>query len=354
MFIKHGIYSYCMSLVAHKKITGTTKSAVLDTVEEVMNLASWKNHVRGHVFVKVNLLSHQVIPGLCTSPWVLEGVLRVLQKKAKSITVGDADVATTRQVDKGAKNWGYLEACENVGAEFVNLSKSQCVQKKGYGNLKILEFPKPLIDADSLVTIPVPKTHNVSIMTGALKNQWGTIPRYRHHYHDRVHEVIAEINKGLQVHFAVADATVCTEGEGPRTGIPKAVNSVFASHDLVALDSALATLMGFKLQELPFLAHSKKQGIGSDAFHIAGDALTITPFIRATRTDHPVVNLEMMLRKTPFLKQLFFHTPLFHLAAAGATFYNTILWHQLKGKRLAREFIKKYPLYAEEFGALIE
>ena len=343
-----------MSLVAHKKITGTTKDAVLDNVEDVMNLASWKNHVRGHVFIKVNLLSHQVIPGLCTSPWVLEGVLRVLQKKATSLTVGDADVATTRQVDTGAKNWGCLDGCKNHGARFVNLSKFPVMQKKGFGHVKTLEYPKPLLEADSIVTIPVPKTHNVSIMTGALKNQWGTIPRYRHHYHDRVHEVIAEINKGLPVDFAVADATVCTEGEGPRTGIPKSVNSIFASHDLVSLDSALATLMGFELQELPFITHAKKLRIGSDSFHIVGDAVQVTPFIRATQTSHPVVNLEMFLRKTPLLRQLFFHTPLFRLAAAGATFYNTVIWHQLKGKKLAREFVKKYPLYAQEFEALID
>ncbi|MBI4017078.1 MAG: DUF362 domain-containing protein [Candidatus Aenigmarchaeota archaeon] len=341
-----------MSVVAHKKIRQISKSAVLDAVEQVMKLASWKSFVKGNVFVKVNLLSHQVVPGLCTSPWVLEGVLRVLQKKTKSITVGDADVATTRQVDKGAKNWGYLDVCKDVGARFVNLSKYPVRKKTGNDILKTVEFPTPLTDADSIVTIPVPKTHNVSTMTGALKNQWGTIPRYRHLYHDHVHEVIAEINKALKVDFAVADATVCIEGEGPRTGTPKAMNSVLASHDLVSLDATLATMMGFKLCEIPFIAHAEKLGIGSSKFDIIGDELEIIPFVRANISNHPVVNIEMMFIKIPFFKHLLFHTPLFKIFAAGATFYNTIVWHELKGKKLAKDFLKKNQEYAKEFSSI--
>ncbi len=332
-----------MSLVAHKKISHVSKSAILDSVERVMEHASWKSYIHGDVFVKVNLLSHQVVPGLCTSPWVLEGVLRVLQKKAKSITVGDADVATTRQVGRGAKNWGYLDVCKNVGAKFVNLAKFPA-RKAG-----TIEFYSPLLDADSIVTVPVPKTHNVSTMTAALKNQWGTIPRYRHLYHDRVHKMIAEINKSLGVDFAVADATVCIEGEGPRNGTPKAVNSVFASHDLVSLDAALATMMGFQLNEVPFIEYSGRLGVGSKEYWVVGDKLEIFPFIRANISNHPIVNMEMMLRKIPLAKQLIFHTPLFNLFAAGATFYNTFIWHEIKGKRFAREFLEKCPAYKAEF-----
>ncbi len=69
-----------MSIVAHVK----TKGDVIGDTKKVMNLAKWSEHIDGdNVFVKVNYMSDQVIPGLCTSPWVLEGVLQELTSQGK-------------------------------------------------------------------------------------------------------------------------------------------------------------------------------------------------------------------------------------------------------------------------------
>lgn len=165
---------------------GTTKQSVIDAVDKAMELAKCRAFLkplkgRTKVFLKVNLLSHQVVPGHCTSPYVLEGVISKLRQMGNfDIYVGDADVATIKQVELAARNWGVIDICRKYGAKFVNLSKQPVKEVDFNGEIfKKIYVPQILADVDYIITMPVPKTHNVSTMTCALKNQWGCLPRFR-------------------------------------------------------------------------------------------------------------------------------------------------------------------------------
>ncbi|MBU1203943.1 MAG: DUF362 domain-containing protein, partial [Nanoarchaeota archaeon] len=98
-----------VSLVSHVKVG----ESVQEAVAEVMEMANYRLYVKGSVFLKVNLLSDNVVPGQNTSPWVLEGVLKKMKEDGfRRIYVGDANVATVRQVMRAAKKWGVLRLCE--------------------------------------------------------------------------------------------------------------------------------------------------------------------------------------------------------------------------------------------------
>ena len=63
------------SKVVHRKINAKSKECVLKAVKQTMDGASWKKHIKGKkIFIKLNCLSDQVVPGQCTSPWIFEGV----------------------------------------------------------------------------------------------------------------------------------------------------------------------------------------------------------------------------------------------------------------------------------------
>lgn len=321
-----------------------------------MERAMWKKHVRGKkIFIKLNCLSDQVVPGQCTSPWVFEGVLKVLRENSRAeIYAGDADVATQRQLEACARKWGFRETCEKYGAKFVNLSreKTRKVDLKGevFGEL---EIPEILLDSDSIVTIPVLKTHNVTTMTFSLKNQWGCLPRIRQQYHLKADMAIPEINRFLGVKFAVGDATVCLEGNGPRVGAPKIVNSVLASGDLVALDCAGARIIGINPKSVGHIANAEKLGVGRTTYIVLGDALKNERFAPALIKNHPIVKWEMRLRKVPLLNYLLFRTPVFKIPAFFASRYNSLWWYNKEGKFLARRLVAENRIYDEEFGKRI-
>jgi uncharacterized protein (DUF362 family) len=353
--------------------TDKGKEQVLSAVSKAMDLANWDSYLikktksgasKKRVFIKVNLLSHQVVPGHCTSPWILEGVLKKLRDDGNfDVFVGDANVATIKQVDVGSVNWGYVDICKKYGAKFVNLSKEPIVKRKFNGKIfDAMYLPKILTEVDYIITLPVPKTHNVSIMTCSLKNQWGCIPTFRHQYHDRVHKAIAEINFALKPVFVVCDATICSEGEGPRTSIPKVCDYVFASKNLVAMDSFIADFMGLDKKAVEHIYWSEKIGLGSSQYSLIGNTKGLLKngrvvsrnFQKAVQKNHPIVFLEMKLRKIPVISYLLFKTFLFKIPAWIASRYNSIYWFNKNGKYLAQKIVKKYPSYREEFGQLIK
>jgi len=340
-----------VSIVAHKKVLGFEKENMFLAVQEAMELARWREYVKGKdIFLKVNLLSDQLVPGQCTSPWIVEGVVKELMKGKFTIYIGDANVATSKQVERAAKFWGISTICKKYEIKFVNLSNQSLITIDIGGKIfREIGIPEILLDVDGIITLPVIKTHNVTGMTCSLKNQWGCIPSFRHQYHLVADQCIADINKFLNVVFVVADGTVCMEGNGPRVGIPKIMNSVFASHDRVAMDCVACDLMEIDPKTIGMIQRAKEMSVGETDVEIVGDKLETSRFKPPNLSEHPIVNLELKLRKVPIINYLLFKTPLFKAPAYIASKYNSFWWYNKKGKQYTEELIQNNPLYRNEF-----
>ena len=350
------IESKMKSKVACVKVNAKTKEDVLAKVKQAMELADWRKHVKGNrIFIKPNCMTDLPVPGICTSPWVVEGVIKVLRENTDAqIFLGDADGATARRFDKMIDTWGYDKICRKYGVKVLNLSKQKIVSVKvGEEIFDRVDVPKILLDMDCIVSVPVIKTHALTVMTGALKNQWGCLTRVRHQYHLNANQCIAEINKFLNVTFVVADATVCMEGMGPAQGFPKVVDYVFAGDDRVAVDSLACDLMMIEKDKVGQLEWGKRLGVGTDEYQLVGDALKPVRFKQARIEKNIIVNVEMKLRKVPILSYLIFKTPLFRIPAWITARYNLFWSYNLRGKKRAREFVRCSKLYRKEFGDMI-
>jgi len=338
-----------MSIVAHIKTNGD----IIGDTRKAMNLANWTDHIEGtSVFVKVNYMSDQVIPGLCTSPWLLEGVIQELKSTNKEVIVGDADLATNLQLDRAVRNWGVLEICKKYDIRFVNLSKEETTSVRT--NIPeitpSIPIPQVILDADNVITLPVAKTHYLTRLTCSLKNQWGTIPRFRQQYHPVADELIPEINRILDVDFTVIDATICMEGEGPRTGIPKAINSIFASADLAAADRCIQDMMGLSGAIGHIDRAARVIPNSQTTYQLIGDKLSTFKFIEAKKT--VVTKFEQMFRKIPLLNTLLFKTGLFAIPARLATEYNTFYYFRKYGIRYRNWILNQAPQYRTLYSQL--
>ena len=338
-----------MSLVAHVK----TKGNILEDTKKAMRLANWSDHIDGDVvFVKVNYMSDQVIPGLCTSPRLLEGVLQELNSQGKRIIVGDADLATNEQLNRAVYRWGVVDLCKKYKAKFVNLSHDSTIDMptKIPHIVESIPVPKSILDADNIVTLPVAKTHYLTRLTCSLKNQWGTIPRFRQQYHPVADLVIPEINRLLGVDLAIVDATICMEGEGPRTGIPKLVNSILVSPDLVAVDRCIQDIMGLA-GEINHIQNAAAMIEGSQLeYEVRGDPLEFFQFIEAKKTI--VTKFEALFRRIPVLNTLIFKTGLFVIPSRLATEYNTFYYFRRYGLRYRDEVLNQAPEYKDIYDQL--
>lgn len=335
------------------------EATVQAVVANAMRLTKWREYVNGDsFFLKVNLLSKEIVPGQCTSPWVFEGVLQEIRDefpKAK-ILFGDSNVATSNQLNLAVKRWGFDKIGKRYSAEFINLSESEMVNSS-FGNIfRSIQLPKILLFIDNIITIPVIKTHCITPFTGALKNQWGLLPQVRFKYHPVIHEAIAEINAFFKkkLKLGVADLTVAMEGPGPRVGKPKICNAVMVSNDLVALDTAVARYIGIDPAEVQFIRECESVGVGSSTYQLMGDIFSPEVFKLGKGKDYFIYRWRDRIETLPFLGQFILGNSLpFHFFGFFAMLYYRFYWYPRWGTQYA-EAVCAHSLYKNEFEPLIK
>ncbi len=334
------------------------QQAVFSAVERAMQLVDWDRDSKpASIFLKVNLLSREVMPGQCTSPWVFEGVLRQVRNRYphSEIFYGDCEVATSRQVDDAVRNWGFLAIGQRYNATFVNLSRAPTRSVEVGPIFGHLDMPTVLLDTEALITIPIIKTHCITPFTGAMKNQWGLLPRARFKFHPVVHEAIAEVNAYFadRMRLGVADMTVAMEGPGPRVGLPKVCDRILASRDLVALDTLAGQYMGFERDEAEFLLHAERLGLGSMEVEVVGDAFERNPFERGRGDQYIVYRWRDRFAGMPvfrtFLQQNWFFKPL----GLVATWHARHNWYRKVGRPRAMHVCQSTG-YGDEFTELVK
>jgi Uncharacterized conserved protein len=61
----------------------------------------------------------------------------------------------------------------------------------------------------------------------------------------------------------VMDATVCGDGAGPRTMLPRIENFILASGDSVAIDAIAAKMMGYDPMQIAYIRMCDEMGLGT-------------------------------------------------------------------------------------------
>ncbi|MFN8546995.1 MAG: DUF362 domain-containing protein [Candidatus Eisenbacteria bacterium] len=319
--------------------------ALLDTgpdlladVARVMEAADWRSAIPegAAIALKPNLGFDHLLPGAITSPLVVEGVVRVLRERASKIYLVEADQVVV-DIEVSFRRAGMDRICRQYGLEWVNLSRQPIARVPVPGALEVPEIPLPeILTRTTLVTVPVMKTHNKTGLSGAIKNQWGCLPTFRHNYHPVVHEVLCDLMKVLRPAFAVLDATVALEGDGPKSGIPRVCNLLMASSDPVAIDAVSAQVMGMDPRTIRHLELCAAAGIGVrdleriEVVGADGAPRREVPRFDFIRAKHNTVSfVEQLLRQT-FFRRLFFETPLlWPLCWAARGWYSS--WYHLFG-----------------------
>lgn len=316
-----------------------------------MELAGWRQFISPGVDVslKVNLGFDLLLPGAVTGPWVVGGVIRAIRDYVRRIYVVESDQVVVN-AENALRKTRLDHACLEYGVEWVNMSRGDYVEVRDDRRLVLKRALLPeILTRTQVISIPVMKTHNKCVISGAIKNQWGCLQTLRHNYHLVLSEALVDVNALVKPCFAVMDATIGLEGNGPKAGRPKEMGLVLASGDLVALDTVAALVMGFNPVRIEHLQLCARNGLGQvdiDQISVLGEAIqgVSQPFMPAR---HNVVSwLELALRRS-FFRRLAFDTPLFWLFCWGARRYYDV-WEWCAG-RLLREGILRDSAYGAQW-----
>ena len=239
------------------------------------------------VVVKPNLCSESrdSIPHANTDPRLLAAVCRQLRELTPHVIIGESD-GIRYPAERAMEESGVTALARELDLEIVNFSRDRVVPTD-HPLLQGFELPATLLEADFVITLPVLKTHALTVFSGAIKNQWGCVPRYDrillHRYLDRL---LCDLNGIIRPGLAIMDAIICVEGRGPVNGKPRELGLVLASDDLVALDATAMRLVGLEPLDARHLRLSQEAGYGQ----LRAEAITVDgPFAEYRCTFEPAV-----------------------------------------------------------------
>ncbi|NLE75418.1 MAG: DUF362 domain-containing protein [Chloroflexi bacterium] len=134
--------------------------------------------------------------------------------------------------------------------------------------LRQIPIWRAVADADAIVSLSKLKTHNLTVMTGAVKNCYGLIPspdktqlHMRWPRPDDFSEMLLDLCLRAEPVLHLMDAVVGMEGDGPSAGRPRQVGALLASRDALALDVAMAALVGCRPALVTTTAAGLRRGL---------------------------------------------------------------------------------------------
>ena len=339
----------------------TAPGSVLADYRRLVDLAGLEGAVSRDLgtVIKLNLSWTLFYPACSTAPWQLDGVLGALRSKGYEDLVAVENQTVVTHPWKGAFHNKWLPVLDKYHVPYKPLTNVPWVPYEPRSEMLAMEeiFGEILVPelfiGKNMIHLPTVKTHGHTTTTGSMKNAFGgLIPKYRHHAHRKIHEVLVdllaiqrEIHPGI---FTVMDGSVCGNGAGPRTMEPFIGDIILASNDPVSIDAAAAKVMGFDPMKIDYIKMAHDRGLGNgdlDQVEILGidkeDFNGLDFGFKVKKS--PVILGDQLLRKRTFrwgwLHNLLFHSPLFRMFIAASESYHDRVWYPVVGKRRIRSFM---------------
>jgi uncharacterized protein (DUF362 family) len=239
---------------------GPLESIVLDGLRAI------RADVRGaNVLLKPNLVEFDPTTAINTEPRLIgAAVLAFRRLGAASVHVAEGP-GHRRDVQDVVARSGLFDALSAVDAGFTDLNAAEVRRvalRSRYTGLGELWLPRPILDADIVVSMPKMKTHHWAGVTLSLKNLFGTLPGRLYGWPKNVlhwagiERSILDIAGAVRPSYAIIDGIVGMEGNGPISGEPISPGVLVFADDPVAADTVGASLMGFDPERIGYIAEA--------------------------------------------------------------------------------------------------
>lgn len=219
------------------------------------------------VLLKPNLLAAAPLErAVTTHPAVVEAVTELVQQAGGTVLIGDSPGGPVTNTPVVWRASGMGEVAQRTGALLVPFDKIVWKQLDGRDYF----IARPVFEADLVINLPKLKTHNLTLLTGAVKNLFGTVPGTRKrelHYRapgvPDFSRILVDILELVRPALTILDGILGQEGYGPgASGTPRPYRCLVASSDPVALDARVAQALGCRPGAVLHVALAGQRGLG--------------------------------------------------------------------------------------------
>lgn len=198
--------------------------------------------------------------GVVTTSAVIFALVRILAEEGYSrITIGEGPLMIPKTIGQAIfEVLGYQQLKERYGVELVDFNEGR-FQEVDFGDFR-LDVAEKALEAQSIINVPVLKTHNQCKVSLGIKNLKGCLNRkskmFCHGKDTNLDHMFPVIMEKLPVSLTLIDG-VYTLAKGPgNTGKAYRKNLLLSSTDTLACDIVGAEIMGYRAEEVDHLAYS--------------------------------------------------------------------------------------------------
>jgi uncharacterized protein (DUF362 family)/Pyruvate/2-oxoacid:ferredoxin oxidoreductase delta subunit len=255
--------------VAITDATYKTMDSSVNALMEKLDLRLWLRDLKDKkVFIKPNLLgAFPTEKHVTTSPELVKSMVCMIREFGAQVTVGDnCGVGGYGLNQRVAKHTGIIEAAQGAYKNVAQMTVTAKLNSRCLGSVVV---SRDMLEADVLISLPVMKTHSLTIVTGGVKNMFGIVAGGEK---ARLHgaapsaqsfgRILAEIFALRPPDLTIMDAVTAMEGYGPSAGKPKWVGKILASKNTVALDAVVCRIMGIEPDQVHHIREASLLGHG--------------------------------------------------------------------------------------------
>ena len=286
---------------------------VFNTVRLILEKLDWRKIITGDkpVYIKLNLSSAnpQVLHYANTDKEVLRSLLEIITSVTRNIFLVESDLA---RGDKQSGLYGggtaddmfTLNGIDRVARKFgvktMNLSK----QEQVYNIDPLLEdfgLPKCLLEKNKVfITLPLIKTHALTAFTGALKNQWGCVPRWdRVLLHKNLNKLLVLCNKLIGPDLVLMGGKYAMDGRGPTNGNPREFPIIMGSEKPASIDAVAMSLVGIDIFNAVHVKLADSELLGTTDI----EKIEIIGEFKENQVEFEKAKLDWVLRMVDFLNR---------------------------------------------------
>lgn len=220
------------------------------------------------VLLKPNLLiGSDVSQAVTTHPAVFEAVVQCIKEYTDNITYGDSPGMGTPEGT--ANRCGIKQVADRYHVKLSNFKNGNTITYEKGNITKQFEIAEGVLQADAMISISKMKIHQLTRITGAIKNQYGCIyglnkPAGHVKFSTALDfsKMLVDLNLYLKPRLYIMDGIIAMEGNGPKSGTPTPMNCILMSKDPVALDSVFCRLIDLNPEFVPTITFGEKYSLG--------------------------------------------------------------------------------------------
>ena len=215
------------------------------------------------ILLKPNVLSARPPEsGVDTHPEMIRAAARLVREAGADVIVGDSPGGINFK-DSGStyEAAGIKKVCDEEGITLVAFDRAR--------NVRGMPISEWAFLADGIISLPKMKTHDLTTITGAVKNSYGlAVGMYKAECHFKAPrpgafcKYVVDVFEAVKPRLAVMDGIDAMEGDGPAAGTLKRLGLVIAGSDCVAIDAVFSEMIGVEPLKVEITAEAYKRGLG--------------------------------------------------------------------------------------------